>query len=120
MDKHQVLQILINLIRNAIEAMKTDDSNSLVLTLGLSFEEAEDKTSWVKVSISDSGPGIAPEHLLRIFSQGFTTKKKGHGFGLHSAALSAKAMDGVLSVVSEETGTTFTLDLPSRREGVFV
>ncbi len=120
MDRHQVLQILINLIRNAIDAMKTYVSNSLVLTLGLSFDEAEDKNTWVKITISDSGPGIAPEHLSRIFSQGFTTKKKGHGFGLHSAAVSAKSMDGSLTVASEETGTTFTLDLPSRREGVFV
>ena len=120
MDKHQVLQILINLIRNAIESMKTDSSNSHVLTLGLSLEKAEDEISWVKVTISDSGPGIAPEHLSRIFTQGFTTKKKGHGFGLHSAALSAKAMGGSLSVESKGTGTTFILDLPSRREGVFV
>ena len=120
MDKHQVLQILINLIRNAIEAMKANSEDSSILTVGLEFKEKE--TSIVKIIVTDTGAGIVPDHLSRMFQQGFTTKEDGHGFGLHSAALSAKAMDGDLSVHSdgEGTGATFTLELPYQTEGVLV
>ena len=116
-DKHQVLQILINLIRNALEAMKSNSEVPSILTIGLELEE---ESTLVKIIVTDTGVGIIPDHLQRMFQQGFTTKKDGHGFGLHSAALSAKAMDGDLSVHSdgEGTGTTFTLELPYRTEGV--
>ncbi|MGB0909924.1 MAG: ATP-binding protein [Nitrospirales bacterium] len=119
-DKHQVLQILINLIRNAIDAMKVNTENASVLTIGLVSEEGE--TSRVKITIRDTGAGISPDHLSRLFTQGFTTKNNGHGFGLHSAAISAKSMKGTLSVQSEGEGrgATFTLDLPRRQEGVLV
>jgi signal transduction histidine kinase len=68
----------------------------------------------VKIAIADNGIGIAPENLDRIFSHGFTTKKEGHGFGLHSAALAATETGGALSVHSEGAGqgATFTLELP--------
>jgi len=58
--------------------------------------------------------GIAPENLARIFSHGFTTKKEGHGFGLHSSANAAAEMGGHLSVMSDgvDQGATFTLELP--------
>jgi len=58
--------------------------------------------------------GIPPENLTRIFTHGFTTRKDGHGFGLHSGALAAKELGGALSVQSEGTGlgATFTLELP--------
>ena len=117
-DKHQVLQILINLIRNAVEAMESNSGNSPILTIRLGSEDGE--ASRVKITITDTGSGIAPEHLPRMFQQGFTTKKDGHGFGLHGAALSAKAMEGALSVHSDgdRTGSTFTLELPYRTEGV--
>jgi len=64
--------------------------------------------------VSDNGMGIAPEHLTRIFSHGFTTKKEGHGFGLHSAANAAKEMGGFLSATSKGVGrgAIFVLDLP--------
>ena len=68
------------------------------------------------ITVRDNGVGIAPENLTRIFGHGFTTKKDGHGFGLHSGALAAKQMNGSLSVQSEGLGqgATFTLELPSR------
>ena len=58
--------------------------------------------------------GIARENLTRIFSHGFTTKKHGHGFGLHSCANAAGEMGGSLSVRSDGPGkgATFTLELP--------
>ena len=62
----------------------------------------------------DNGVGIAPEHLSLIFAHGFTTRPGGHGFGLHSAANSAREMGGTLEVFSAGPGqgATFTLDLP--------
>jgi two-component system, NtrC family, sensor kinase len=59
--------------------------------------------------------GIPPENLTRIFAHGFTTRAHGHGFGLHSSALSAKELRGSLAAESQGTGTgaTFTLELPT-------
>jgi signal transduction histidine kinase len=68
----------------------------------------------VKVEVTDNGIGIPPENITRIFSQGFTTRKDGHGFGLHSGALAAKHLGGTLTVQSAGVGcgATFTLELP--------
>jgi len=64
--------------------------------------------------VRDNGMGIPPENLTRIFVHGFTTRKEGHGFGLHSGALAAREMGGSLSVHSDGPGkgATFTLELP--------
>jgi signal transduction histidine kinase len=64
--------------------------------------------------VKDSGIGLAPENLTRIFAHGFTTKRDGHGFGLHSGALDAKQMGGALWAESEGPGlgATFVLELP--------
>jgi signal transduction histidine kinase len=66
--------------------------------------------------VADNGVGIAPEHMARIFHHGFTTKKEGHGFGLHSGALIARELGGELRVESEgvDRGASFTLDLPAQ------
>ena len=66
------------------------------------------------VAISDNGIGIAPENFPRIFSYGFTTRKTGHGFGLHSGASAAREMGGELTARSEGAGqgATFVLELP--------
>jgi len=120
-DKHQVLQILVNLISNSKHAMKHVSDRPRVLTVRIvQFEEHE--TDWVKLEVSDTGMGIPPENMTRIFSQGFTTKKDGHGFGLHSGSLSAKLMGGSLTVHSdgEHQGATFTLTLPAKRREVGV
>ena len=69
-----------------------------------------------EITVADNGIGIAPENLTRIFSHGFTTKRDGHGFGLHSGALAAKEMGGALNAQSDGPGlgATFTLELPLR------
>ena len=69
----------------------------------------------VDIAVIDNGVGIPPENLTRIFNHGFTTKKDGHGFGLHSGALAAQEMGGSLRAQSEGAGhgATFTLELPT-------
>jgi len=72
------------------------------------------ETGNAAITVRDNGSGIAPENLTRIFGHGFTTKKDGHGFGLHSGALAAKEMNGSLTVHSDGLGqgAAFTLELP--------
>jgi two-component system NtrC family sensor kinase len=66
--------------------------------------------------VTDSGIGISRENAAHLFEYGFTTKKKGHGFGLHGGAVSAKEMGGKLTALSRGTGkgATFILELPVR------
>jgi len=109
-DRHRVLQILINLLRNAKYAL--DDVQRLDKRITITIAPAKEKM--VQVIVADNGIGISPENLARIFAHGFTTRKNGHGFGLHSGALAAREMGGSLSVQSlgPRRGATFTLDLP--------
>jgi signal transduction histidine kinase len=108
-DKHRVLQILVNLIRNAKHACQESDRADRRLTVRVANGEGR-----IKISVADNGIGIPPENLTRIFNHGFTTRKNGHGFGLHSGALAAKEMGGSLAVQSEGLGkgSNFTLELP--------
>ena len=106
-DKHQTLQILVNLVRNSAQAMQESDERTLTVRIGLSSDER----NLVKLEVMDTGVGIHPDHVTRIFAQGFTTKKDGHGFGLHSGALLAKNMGGALNVWSQGLGTGATLIL---------
>jgi len=112
-DRHQVLQILVNLIRNAKHACQAADRPDLQIKISVS--QSEETTS---ISITDNGIGIAPENLLNLFNHGFTTKKNGHGFGLHSGANCAKSMGGSLVASSEGLGhgATFTLSLPVHQD----
>ncbi|KTC44270.1 histidine kinase, partial [Pseudomonas sp. ABAC61] len=89
-DKHRLLLILINLISNAKYAMSSLDEHSRNLTLGAHVVDGQT----LRISVKDQGEGIAPENLTRIFVHGFTTRKEGHGFGLHSCALAAVEMNG--------------------------
>ena len=110
-DKHKVLQILVNLIRNAKSACSELDRADKQITVRL----ARNGHERIKIEVSDNGVGIPPENLGRIFEHGFTTRKNGHGFGLHSGALAANEMGGALHVHSDGhgLGATFTLELPS-------
>jgi signal transduction histidine kinase len=110
-DRHKVLQILINLISNARHALKMSDG-MLRLTVRAQRTEAG-----ITIEVIDTGVGIAAENLLRIFQHGFTTKKDGHGFGLHSSANAAREIGGTLVGTSDGPGrgATFRLELPLRR-----
>ena len=115
-DRHQVLQVLINLISNAKYAIT--EKGELPSRMSLTVSQSEGEEGNVIWRVTDTGKGIKPENLPRIFTQGFTTRKTGHGFGLHSAALSAKLMGGSLAVQSdgEGQGATFSLELPMKPE----
>lgn len=111
-DRHQVLQILVNLVSNAQNAMDAVPNQSHRLTLHVGV--AKDRPGFVRFEIVDTGVGIAGEHLPRLFTQRFTTRSDGHGIGLHSAALAAKSLGGTLQAKSDGLGrgATFMLDLP--------
>jgi len=112
LDKHKVLQILVNLVSNAKYALSASDRHDKRLSVRIFPIDTEGVT----IQIIDNGIGIEPEHLTRIFSHGFTTRRSGHGFGLHSGAIAAKELGGSLTVQSEGPGqgATFTLTLPTR------
>jgi PAS domain S-box-containing protein len=109
-EKHKVLQILINVIRNAKYAVSESRRQEKRITVSI----RRNGNNCVKIAVADNGIGIAPEILTRIFAHGFTTKTDGHGFGLHCAALAAKELGGSLAAHSEgvDQGATFTLELP--------
>ena len=110
LDKHQVLQILLNLINNAKHAMSDAPDSEHRITVRLSQAE----NAGIVLQVADNGEGISPENLPRIFVHGFTTRKNGHGFGLHSCILAAQSMGGTLLAHSDGIGkgATFTLKLP--------
>jgi signal transduction histidine kinase len=109
-DKHKVLQILVNVIRNAKYACHEGGPEKQV-TVRIRAHEGS-----VQVSVIDTGVGIAKENMARIFNHGFTTRTDGHGFGLHSSALAAKSLGGTLEAESAGPGqgASFTLTLPLR------
>lgn len=110
-DKTKLLQILVNLIRNAKDAVKlSDNSDKKIIIACVKLNNSDN----VQISVTDTGNGILKKDLPFIFTMGFTTKKNGHGFGLHSSALAAKEMGGFISVKSDgkNKGSTFILELP--------
>ena len=110
-EKHKVLQILVNLIRNAKYACDDSGRPDKVLQIQVSAAPAG-----VRIAVIDNGVGIPAENLTRIFNHGFTTRPGGHGFGLHSSALAARELGGSLTVRSEGLGkgATFVLQLPGQ------
>ncbi len=109
-DKHRLLLIMVNLISNAKYAMSNLTDRSRQITLSISTVE----DSLLQISVKDEGEGIPAENMTRIFTHGFTTRKEGHGFGLHSCALAAIEMNGRLTAHSDGPGkgAVFTLQIP--------
>jgi signal transduction histidine kinase len=112
-DKHKLLQILINLVQNARHACEESPRSDKALTIRINRD-----ADGINISVRDNGVGIAPENLNKIFRHGFTTRKDGHGFGLHSGALAAKELGGTLTVRSAGAGegAEFTVSLPCREQ----
>ncbi|WP_238584376.1 ATP-binding protein [Legionella gratiana] len=118
-DKAKLLHILINLIQNAKDSVLEKTSNP-TKKIEISLQKITKNS--VQIMIKDNGIGIRIENLHHIFAFGFTTKENGHGFGLHSSALSAKEMGGTLLAESqgEGYGAQFILTLPitdSKKQG---
>lgn len=116
-DKQRVLQILVNLISNSKYALDESDRKNKLLTIRC-YKYDED---WLRIVVIDNGIGIARENLMNIFRHGFTTREDGHGFGLHSSALSAKQLGGQLIAESDgpDKGAEFTLEIPYQPAEIF-
>lgn len=110
LDKHRVLQILVNLINNAKQALDAGVNRPPRIILRLKVVDEER----VRVEVQDNGEGIAQDNLARVFEHGFTTRVDGHGFGLHSCILAAHEMGGDLTAQSAGPGkgALFILELP--------
>jgi NO-binding membrane sensor protein with MHYT domain/two-component sensor histidine kinase len=109
-DRHKLIQILGNLLSNARHALKDLTEGRRRLTLHVRRQKA----GLIAIEVQDSGVGIPPDVLQRLFEFGFTTKKDGHGFGLHTSAILAKELGGDLAAYSDgpNCGARFVLQLP--------
>ena len=110
LEKQKVLQILVNLVKNACEAIGENPQSSKKVSIVINQVQGPG----IQVTVEDTGNGISGDNLTRIFAHGFTTKKTGHGFGLHTGALAATEMGGSLTASSagEGRGATFILEMP--------
>ena len=115
-DKQKLLQVVVNLIGNARMACLESGQESKQITLRLHRSSRDEDV--VSIEVCDNGVGIPAENLTRIFAHGFTTRKEGRGFGLHSAAILAKELNGNLAAFSDgpDSGAMFRLDIPYERE----
>jgi C4-dicarboxylate-specific signal transduction histidine kinase len=112
-DRHKLFQILVNLFNNARDALKDQpEPRRIVVTL---CQLPEDRFA---IEVRDTGSGISPENMARIFNYGFSTKVDGHGFGLHGSACAAMELGGRLTATSDGPGrgATFRLELPRRQQ----
>ena len=112
LDTVKTEQILVNLIRNAQEALVESGVRNKRIHLQTEITENDQ----LKITVADNGAGIDPDVMARLFTHGFTTKKTGHGFGLHSSVIAAREMGGALTAHSDGKGcgAAFTLLLPAR------
>ncbi len=111
-DRSSLLQILTNLIGNAKYALSKVDHGEKKITL--SIKKSGDR---VTIEVKDNGVGITAANMKKIFNFGFTTRKKGHGYGLHSGSLAAAKMEGTLTAHSDGPGkgAVFTLNVPFKK-----
>ncbi|MBW2735223.1 MAG: HAMP domain-containing protein [Deltaproteobacteria bacterium] len=107
LDRHKLVAIIVNLLRNAREALTDQEEKEIHLAI-LPAQAS------IAITITDNGCGMSEETRMHIFEHGFTTKASGHGFGLHACANAVRELGGALSATSEGPGlgATFTLRLP--------
>ena len=105
----------MNLLSNARHAVQNNAEGERRITVRVLRKDSP----WVAFEVEDCGYGIAEEHMLKIFNLGFTTKKDGHGFGLHSSSCAAIEMGGKLTAHSDGPGrgALFRLLLPLIGDG---
>jgi signal transduction histidine kinase len=105
-DRWQMVQTIVNLLQNATDAMA--DLERRVLSITARVEEAH-----MRITISDSGTGIAPGNVSRIFDPFFTTKgERGTGLGLYITKQVIEGHHGTINVQTGDRGTTFVISLP--------
>jgi PAS domain S-box-containing protein len=111
LQKSKLLNVLLNIMKNSIEALKTIDNINRNIIIRLKKE-----TSGFIIEITDNGIGIHADELSSIFAFGYSNKPKGHGFGLHFCANAMKEMKGTIAVESQglNKGAKFILTLPSK------
>jgi signal transduction histidine kinase len=109
LDRHRVLQILVNLVSNAKHALAASPVNNRQLVVHVQALDGQ-----VSITVEDNGVGVRAEHRHKLFTHGFTTKPNGHGFGLHTSSLAARDVGGSLSFESAGPGqgASFCLLLP--------
>jgi signal transduction histidine kinase len=111
-DERMLRQALLNLLRNAAEAVGENDSTRRVAVSGVRERDAAGK-GWLTIKVEDTGAGIAPADLGRIFIPFYTTKSGGHGVGLALAHRVVTEHGGTLTAANSPTGgAAFTLRLP--------
>lgn len=110
LDPHKLLQVLVNLLTNAKEALRDCSTKDRRIHVKLSGV-GEDR---FRIEVTDNGGGIDADNLTRIFASGFTTKEDGHGYGLHYSSLAVKEMGGHLTAFSDgpNQGAKFVIELP--------
>lgn len=115
LDRHKMIQILGNLLSNARHALRDQVQGRRVLTVRIRAM----MPGFFAIDVEDSGIGIETAVLQRLFEFGFTTKKDGHGFGLHASANLAKELGGELSGQSDGPGrgARFSLRVPLSAAG---
>ncbi|MGB8658467.1 MAG: ATP-binding protein [Candidatus Zixiibacteriota bacterium] len=113
MDVGQIQQVLLNLLNNAAEAIKTLPRPQGNINITTAYARREEMA---EIRVSDTGPGIPPELLTKVFEPHFTTKKHGHGFGLVICERIIKNHKGTIQVQSTSAGTIFTVTLPTKKQ----
>jgi signal transduction histidine kinase len=110
-DVRMLRQALLNLLRNAAEAIPDEDTERKVCAATSS--ETVKGRHWTTITIRDSGPGIPPADLQKVFIPFFTTKSSGHGVGLPLAHRIITEHGGMLTVANaSQGGAVFTIRLP--------
>ena len=112
-NKARLFNVVVNIIKNGLEAMEKTPQEEREINV-----EVKKSKQFVKIAISDKGIGIEAEDTDNIFKHGFTTKKTGHGFGLHDCANAIHAMNGDITFSSKgkNQGATFTITLKAHKE----
>ena len=115
-DPVQMEQVLVNLILNAVQAMRATGGGTLSVTLAPC--KTEGGRHGARVRIADTGPGITPQNKKRLFDPFFTTRPDGAGLGLFSCRRIAEAHGGAITVRSRPGATQLTLTLPGMPAGL--
>jgi C4-dicarboxylate-specific signal transduction histidine kinase len=110
-DRFKLLQIIVNFIANACDAMAGNDAGARRIAIRAQLVDGQ-----LEIAVNDSGSGIPAELLPRIWEFGFTTKAHGHGFGLHTGAVAAQQLGGTIAGNSPGPGlgASFRVTIPVR------